>query len=97
LNQAKGSHQISVTAYIWKIPKSATFSRQNTNKPAGANFCVSFSRSQHLSKEMAFTSYDRIMEPTDTENVEYFIYLDLHKAFDFASQDTFKSKQIRSR
>lgn len=37
------------------------------------------------------------MEPTDTENVEYFIYLDLHKAFDFASQDTFKSKQIRSR
>lgn len=48
-------------------------------------------------KEMAFTSCDRIMEPTDTENVEYFIYLDLHKAFDFASQDTSKNKQIHSR
>lgn len=31
------------------------------------------------------------------ENVEYFIYLDLHKAFDFASQDTSKNKQIHSR
>lgn len=48
-------------------------------------------------REIVFASYNRITEPTDTENVEYFIYLDLHKAFDIASQDIFKSKQICSR
>lgn len=48
-------------------------------------------------KEIIFASYNRIMELTHTENAEYFIYLDLNKAFDIASHDIFKNKQICSR
>ena len=48
-------------------------------------------------KELIFASYNRIMELTDMENTEYFIYVDLNKVLDIASHDIFKSKQISSR
>lgn len=80
-----------------KSPKvQSSFSNQSTSLLMPTSIFLS-AEAKICQREIVFASYNRITEPTDTENVEYFIYLDLHKAFDIASQDILKSKQIRSR
>lgn len=80
-----------------KSPKvRSSFSNQSTSLLM-PTFIFLSAEAKICQREIVFASYNRIMEPTDMENVEYFIYFDLHKAFDIAFQDTFKSKQICSR
>lgn len=97
LNQTKGEVKFMLIFTYGKYPKvQPSFSKQSTNVSVPTVGFLS-AEAKIPQKEIIFASYIRIMERTDIEKAQHFIYLDLSTAFNIALRDIVKSRQIRSR